>query len=119
MQKTTSAFAKRVDMAIKSSPHLARQELQCAVNEGRVVLTGVVGSMWCQLIHISRLVLAQSANRRSRGWLHPSLQSRIDFLLRTAHDARRASVFNGRVRLAGYLLMGMALVPLCLLMWIS
>ena len=44
MQKTTSAFAKRVDMAIKSSPHLARHDLQCAVNEGRVVLTGVVGS---------------------------------------------------------------------------
>ncbi len=44
MQKSTSAFAKRVDMAIKSSPHLARHDLQCAVNEGRVVLTGVVGS---------------------------------------------------------------------------
>ena len=68
---------------------------------------------------LERLVPAQSANRRSRGWLHPSLQSRIDFLLRTAHDPRRASVFHGRVRLAGYLLMGVALVPLCLLMWIS
>ena len=68
---------------------------------------------------LEKLALAQSANRRSRGWLHPSLQTHIDFLLRTAHDPRRASVFHGRVRLAGYLLLGVALVPLCLLMWIS
>ncbi len=60
MQKSTSAFAKRVDMAIKSSPHLARHDLQCVVNEGRVVLTGVVGSYF-------QKQMAQEAVRRVDG----------------------------------------------------
>lgn len=44
MQTLTTGFEERIDAAIKNAPHLKRHELRCVVDEGRVVLKGVVRS---------------------------------------------------------------------------
>jgi osmotically-inducible protein OsmY len=63
MPTLNSMFAERVDAAIKNSPHLKRRELQCVVDEGRVVLKGVVHSYF-------QKQMAQEAVRRVDGVQH-------------------------------------------------
>jgi Zn-dependent protease with chaperone function len=62
--------------------------------------------------------LAQSshAGHRQRGWLHPSLQSRIEFLQSHAKDTIRTNGFQRRVFLADCCLLLAAASPLLLLL---
>jgi osmotically-inducible protein OsmY len=42
MPTLNPGFEERIDAAIKNAPHLKRHDLRCVVNQGRVVLKGVV-----------------------------------------------------------------------------
>ena len=65
---------------------------------------------------LERIAQASFASRRQVAWLHPSLQSRIDFLLITATDRNRTNVFHRHVRVAEGLLLTAAASPLLLLL---
>ena len=73
MQTLNSAFAERVDAAIQSSPHLARRELRCVVDEGRVVLKGVVRSYF-------QKQMAQEVVRRVDGVQHVDNELEVTWL---------------------------------------
>ena len=68
---------------------------------------------------LERIAQASFASRRQAAWLHPSLQSRIDFLLTTATDRSRTHVFHRRVRMAEVLLLAAAASPLLLLLLLA
>lgn len=63
MQTLNTAFVDRVDAAIKSSPHLKRRELHCEIDDGHVVLKGVVQSYY-------QKQMAQEAVRHVDGVQH-------------------------------------------------
>jgi Zn-dependent protease with chaperone function len=68
---------------------------------------------------LEKISLAQRANRHRGGWLHPSLQSRIDFLRDTALDPTRETVFHRRVRRTDAIVLAGAPIALALLLAVS
>ncbi len=60
MQTLHTGFEERIDAAIRSAPHLKRHDLRCVIDDGRVVLKGVVRSYF-------QKQMAQEAVRRVDG----------------------------------------------------
>ena len=70
----------------------------------------------CYVSALEKVLLSTCGSRRRRGWLHPSLKSRVDLLQQAADDSQREEIIHRRVRRARLVLLTGAALPVLLVL---